>query len=369
MESVIVSLVVGFAVTFLATPAMSRVANALGILDHPDDSPTGYKVHPGPTPYLGGLAMYLGVAAGWLLIFLSGEARPENLAVGFLLAVALGLLGLWDDIRHLPRSVRLLGQLLAAGGAWVVGFQAAPTPEPLLNVAVTLFWIVGITNAFNLLDNMDGLSSGLASIGAFSFGVMALMEDLTGLAIASLAVAGAAWGFRLHNKHPAKVYMGDAGSTFLGFLLALIGMQLRFDNLLEVTFLVPVVVLGIPIFDTTLVVLTRLKNGRGIFRGGRDHVSHRLVNVGLPVKAAVWLLLWCGGCLGWLGLVISRSNVQVGWMLLGFVMALGIFFGGLLWKVPVLPTMARGIHRSLPNVGATSQADAVEPATPRTTVI
>ena len=334
MALTIISLVIGFVVTFLATPLMSRAAHALGILDHPDDSPTGYKVHEGPTPYLGGLAMYLGVGAGWLLIYLSNGNQVGNLVVGFLLAVALGLLGLWDDIRHLPRSVRLIGQVGAAAGAWAVGFQAAPTPEPALNVAVTLLWIVGITNAFNLLDNMDGLSSGLAAIGAFSFGVMAIIEDLPGLAIASFALAGAAWGFRLHNKHPAKVYMGDAGSTFLGFLLALIGMQLRFDNLLEVTFLVPVVVLGIPIFDTTLVVLTRLKNRRGIFRGGRDHVSHRLVQTGLPVKAAVWLLLWCGACLGWLGLVISRSNVQVGWMLLGFVMALGVFFGGLLWNAP-----------------------------------
>lgn len=341
MSLVVLGLIVGFAITFLATPAMSRVALALGILDHPDEHPTGYKMHAGPTPYLGGLAMYLGVGAGWLLVYLNDHGETGNLPVGFLLAVALGLIGLWDDVRHLPRSVRLLGQLAAAGGAWAVGFQAAPTPEPALNVAITIFWIVGITNAFNLLDNMDGLSSGLAAIGALSFGVMAIIEDLTGLAIASLALAGAAWGFRLHNKHPAKVYMGDAGSTFLGFLLALIGMQLRFDNLLEVTFLVPVVVLGIPIFDTTLVVLTRLKNKRGIFRGGRDHISHRLVQTGLPVKAAVWLLLWCGACLGWLGLVISRSNVQVGWMLLGFVMALGIFFGGLLWKVPALTAPAR----------------------------
>jgi UDP-GlcNAc:undecaprenyl-phosphate GlcNAc-1-phosphate transferase len=129
--------------------------------------------------------------------------------------------------------------------------------------------------------------------------------------------------------------MGDAGSTFVGFLLALIGVRLRFDNLVEVTFLIPVVVLGIPILDTTLVITSRKLNGRPIFLGGRDHISHRLVHIGFSVPVAVGLLLWTGVCLGWLGLVISRSTVGVGWMLLGFVIALGLFFGGLLLRVPV----------------------------------
>jgi UDP-GlcNAc:undecaprenyl-phosphate GlcNAc-1-phosphate transferase len=113
---------------------------------------------------------------------------------------------------------------------------------------------------------------------------------------------------------------------------------LEFDNLLEVTFLVPVVVLGVPIFDTTLVVAGRLAHGRGPFSGGQDHISHRLVAIGLPVKEAVGLLYWSGLCLGWLGIVITRANVQVGWMLLGFVLSLGLFFGRLLWRVPVYET-------------------------------
>ena len=129
--------------------------------------------------------------------------------------------------------------------------------------------------------------------------------------------------------------MGDAGSLFLGFMLAVLGIALRFETLPRVTFLIPVVVLGLPIFDTTLVVLSRLRHGRPAFLGGRDHMSHRLVLIGLPVKTAVRLLYWSGLCLGWLGLTISRSTPQVGYMLVGFVVALGLFFGWLLMKVPV----------------------------------
>jgi len=129
--------------------------------------------------------------------------------------------------------------------------------------------------------------------------------------------------------------MGDSGSLFLGFLLALLGLKLKFQNLVQVTFLVPVVVLGVPIFDTTLVVLSRLRRRLPVFEGGRDHVSHRLVAMGLPVKAAVGVLYWTTICLGWLGIVISQADVKVGWMLLGFVIALGVFFAVVLWRVPV----------------------------------
>ena len=155
------------------------------------------------------------------------------------------------------------------------------------------------------------------------------------LAVVAASLAGASFGFLAHNRHPAKIFMGDAGSTFLGFMLALIGVRLRFDNLVEVTFLIPVVVLGIPILDTALVVTSRTLHGRAVFLGGRDHISHRLVHVGLSVPLAVGLLYWTGLCLGWLGIVISQASVEVGWMLLGFVIALGLFFGLLLLRVPV----------------------------------
>lgn len=328
---------IGLVVSWLVTPLTSRLAHRFGILDDPGSGQ--HKSHKVATPYLGGVAILTGclIGASTLLLLAREQLGPSvpRLLIGLLLATALSLIGLLDDVRTLPRVVRVAAQLGAAGAAWHQGFRVQATPSTSLNILITILWIVGITNAFNLLDNLDGLTAGLAGVGALGFTFLAVSANLDALAPIAGAAAGASFGFLAHNRHPAKIFMGDAGSLFLGFLLALIGIKLKFENLVQVTFLVPVVVLGLPIFDTTLVVISRLRRGKSPFLGGRDHVSHRLLSVGLPVKTTVLLLYWCGLCLAWLGLVISRSNVEVGWMLLGFVSALGIFFGAMLWKVPL----------------------------------
>ncbi|MDP9067837.1 MAG: undecaprenyl/decaprenyl-phosphate alpha-N-acetylglucosaminyl 1-phosphate transferase [Actinomycetota bacterium] len=331
--------IVAYAAAFAITPVTSKLARRLGILDHPQDDPGGHKRHSAAVPYLGGVAIFVGTVAGSIFM----GFRPElplpqpvaQFALGLAIAVVLGLVGLADDIRPLPRSGRFIVQVAAALAAWQVGFRVQATPSDAVNVFITVLWIVGITNAFNLLDNMDGLSAGLAGVGALSFAVMGALGDLPELAVIAAALGGASLGFLGHNRHPARVFMGDAGSLFLGFLLAIIGIELRFENLVRVTFLIPVIVLGLPILDTTLVTLSRARHGRKLFLGHRDHVSHRLVQVGLPVKTTVRLLYWTGLCLGWLGLVISRATPQVAYMLLGFVVALGVFFGWLLFRVPV----------------------------------
>ena len=331
------ALVTGAAVSFLITPATARLARALGIMDLPCDSNDAHKSHASPTPYLGGVAIFSGVVLGSLFLFRVPNLPLAALAAAVTSALLLGLIGLLDDVKPQASALRFGAQVVAAGTAYAIGFQVQLFGSDLLNAALTVFWIVGITNSFNLLDNMDGLSAGLAGISATSFLVMALVEGLPALPILAATLAGSSFGFLAHNRHPAKVFMGDAGSTFLGFLLALIGMRLRFDNLLEVTFLVPVVALGVPILDTTIVVLSRLRHRRPVFTGARDHLSHRLVRIGLPVKAAVGILYFWSACLGWLGLVISQATPQVGWMLLTAVIAIGIFFGTLLWNVPVYP--------------------------------
>ncbi|MFN2525339.1 MAG: glycosyltransferase family 4 protein [Actinomycetota bacterium] len=340
--------------TFLITPATAKLARRLGLMDRPDAS--GRKSHVIPTPYLGGVAIIAGLAVGAILVAIVVRPATEtigSLAVGLLVALGLALVGFADDVRPLPRSLRLVAQILAAVAAWALGFSIEATGWPVGNFLMTLVWIVGITNAFNLLDNMDGLSAGMAGVSALSFALIAWAQDLFIVTIVSASIAGAALGFLGHNRHPAKIFMGDSGSLFLGYVLALIGIELKFaPYLFETTFLVPVVVLGVPIFDTTLVVLSRLRHRRPVFLGGRDHVSHRLVRLGLPVPAAVALLYWTGLCLGWLGFVISRSTVDVGWMLLAFVVAVGVFLGALLWRVPVYAEEPG--RRPLP-------ADAVDP--------
>ena len=331
MPFAIAAAVVGFVIAFGLTPATASLARRWGILDHPDE---GRKQHGETIPYLGGVAIALGFAAGATLLLGATGGLPETYVLGFGVALALGAVGVADDIRPLPRTVKFAAQLGAAVAAYALGFRVSAFPWEALNVAVTLVWVIGITNAFNLLDNMDGLTAGLAAIAAGSFAVMGIIAGPDAIAIVGAALAGSALGFLAHNRHPAKVFMGDAGSLLLGYSLALLGVRLEFENLPEVTFFVPVVVLGLPIVDTTLVVTTRLLSRQSPFVGARDHVSHRLVRMGLPVRTAVGLLYWAALCLGWLGLVITRSNVQVAWMLLGFVVAVGLFFMGLLMKIP-----------------------------------
>jgi UDP-GlcNAc:undecaprenyl-phosphate/decaprenyl-phosphate GlcNAc-1-phosphate transferase len=339
------ALLVAYIAAYLLTPLSGKLAHRLGVLDHPHDEGGGYKQHATATPYMGGLAVFVGLAVGAILLLFipEGITSVPTGRYAWIIAIALGLgvVGLLDDVRSLPRSVRLCAQALAALGAWELGFRVTAAPSEWMNLALTILWIVGITNAFNLMDNMDGLLAGVAGIACLSFAAMGLLSDLPVLPLVAAALAGAAFGFLAHNRHPAKIFMGDAGSMFFGFLIALLGMKLNFENLLKVTFFVPVVVLALPIFDTTLVVLTRLAHRKGVFLGGRDHVSHRLVAIGLPVRTTVWLLYWCALCLGWLGIVISRSTVEVGWMLIGLVMALAIFFGALLWRVPVHQTTSK----------------------------
>ncbi len=341
------ALAVGALVAYIVTPATGWLARRFGVLDHPDPDPSGRKTHEESTPYLGGVAIICGLAAGSLFVVMTPDVGAstviENIPALLGVAVVIAAIGLADDIRTLPRWLRAGAQIAAALLAWWGGFRVQ-LPWEVLNLPITLLWIVGVTNAFNLLDNMDGLTAGIAGVGALSFAVMGVVGNLFIVPIIAAALAGAAFGFLAHNRHPAKIFLGDAGSMFIGFLLALIGLQLRFENLVNVTFLVPVVVLGVPIMDTTLVALSRLRHHRPVFLGGRDHISHRLVQLGLPVKAAVHVLYWAALCLGFLGLVISRANQEVAYMLLGFVVVVGVYLARFLWRVPVYANSAVALY-------------------------
>lgn len=330
------ALTVAAIVSFATTPWASRLAHRFGVLDHPSQEVTSHKRHTEPIPYLGGLAISIGLVTGSLLLFGAADGIPTRhfvLTIGA--GLGLGAVGLADDITPLPRSLRVIAQILVAYVAWNSGFGVSAVQSDFANLALTTFWIVGITNAFNLLDNMDGVSAGLAGIAGATFAVMGLMNELPILPIVAAALAGSAFGFLAHNRHPAKVFMGDAGSLFLGFLVALLGLRLRFDNLPQVTFMVPVVVLGLPILDTTLVVISRLRDKRPVFLGARDHIAHRLIRLGLPVTSSVRLMYGGAISFAWLGLIISSSSETVAFMLLGFVAAGSLGTGIALWRIPI----------------------------------
>ncbi len=340
----VAALGLSFLGAYLLTPFTSKLALRWGVIDVPSPE-SAHKRHGTPVPYLGGVAIFFGLAGGAAILMLPGagsDTSVSRFAVTILAGLGLGLVGLADDVRPVARTLRLAAQIAAATVAWAMDFRVQLTGNQTIDIAITVLWIVGITNAFNLLDNMDGLSAGLAAVCSISFGVIGLFGHLPEVTIVSGALAGASLGFLRHNREPAKAFMGDAGSLFLGFLLALIGIKLRFQSGIEVTFMIPIVVLGIPLLDTTLVVLSRSRHRKPLFLGGRDHISHRLVKIGLPSRAAVGLMYVGGLALGWIGLVISRSTAEVGWMLLGFVMVMLVFIGALLWRVPVYEEEAEG---------------------------
>jgi UDP-GlcNAc:undecaprenyl-phosphate/decaprenyl-phosphate GlcNAc-1-phosphate transferase len=330
--------VASLGLTLVFTPVLLRFASRRQIVDLPG----GHKSHSSPVPYLGGigivLAFSVAVMAAALIAPLGGAG---DLAWILGLAVLLSLMGLIDDLRGLSRLLRLFVEIGAGVGVWWIGGGVSLFAAEPANLAITVLWVVGITNAFNLLDNMDGLSGGVAAIGAFFFFLLAALNGQFLVATLAIALAGCAVGFLKHNFHPAKIYMGDAGSLFLGFLLAVLGMRLRFDAPTQVTFMVPILVLGVAMFDTTLVVITRLLHGRHPMEGGRDHTSHRLVFVGIPVPAAVSLIYMAGISLGWLAVVMSRLDRGSGYLLMGLVLTLGLFAGTLLGLVPVYENSKR----------------------------
>lgn len=302
----------GFAAAVGFTPITKRLAVVLGVLDQP----SARKVHQTPTPLMGGLAIY-----GALVLALLLFSPPFYLVeLGAILAGAtwLVLVGFVDDRRGMLPLVKLGGQMIAAIVLVLAGIQVRIFPSQALNVTFTLLWIVFIINAMNFQDNMDGLAAGITAIASIAFFVMAVQQELSLVGSMAAALGGASIGFLIYNFNPASSFMGDMGSMVLGFLLAVLAIKLNFRVPAErqvITWMVPVVVLGLPIFDAALVILTRLIEGRSPMMGGKDHTSHRLVSLGLSQRAAVLALYAVCAALGVAAVQLSHANISEGAMI------------------------------------------------------
>jgi len=278
----------------LMTPIVRRLAMRIGIVD----APSHRKIHSAPVPLLGGAAIYVAFITALLLF---GDLFYVRESVAILLAATLvSLFGLADDRWVLHAYPKLLGQAAAAGILLLGGVQVQLFAQAWLNQLVTLLWIIGMTNALNLLDNMDGLSSGVATVCAAFFLLLAAQSGQILVSALAAALIGACIGFLRYNLNPATIFMGDTGSLFIGLVLAVIGIKLRFPaNSVVVTWMVPVCVLAFPITDTLLVTISRLRRHKNpLTHGGKDHVSHRLVHLGLTRREAVltcYLLAGVGG--------------------------------------------------------------------------
>jgi UDP-GlcNAc:undecaprenyl-phosphate GlcNAc-1-phosphate transferase len=286
-----------------STPLMRRVALRYAVVDNPNTR----KIHALPVPLLGGAAIYISFM---LVLVFFGDRDYINQVIGiFSGATFISLMGVIDDRWGLGSYVKLGGQLFAAAILILSGVQVQIFGG-WVDVAVTITWIVGITNAMNLLDNMDGLSGGVAMIAAVFFTLLAAMSRQYLVGALAAALAGACAGFLIYNWNPAHIFMGDTGSLFLGFLLAAVAIKLRFPtNSVTVTWLVPLLVLAVPIFDTTLVFLSRLRRGKNpLTTPGKDHLSHRLALLTGSRREAVLLCYLIAGAIGLLAVFVTQAS-------------------------------------------------------------
>jgi len=321
-------------VSLAGTPLARRSAVHLGVVD----MPSARKVHASPIPLLGGAAVYLGFVLA-LLLFRDVLALPGHVEqLGGILggATIVALFGFWDDSRgkRMRPLVKLVGQLLAVTVLIASGIRVEFLHYTVPNLLITVLWVVGITNALNFLDNMDGLSSGIAAVAAAFFFLLATTNGQILVASLSAALLGATLGFLRYNLtlrpgNQASIFLGDTGALFLGFVLAAVGIKLRFENVDIVTWMIPVMVLGLPIFDMTLVTISRLRRGLSPFTAGKDHVSHRLVALGLTPREAVLTLYLVAVVFGLCSLFLLKASIPEGYFT-GSVVAL-CSLAGLIW--------------------------------------
>ena len=313
--------VISYVLVGLLTPVMRKIALAQGILDRPNSA---HKSHKNPVPYLGGVAIIIGVVIVSYVALISDKFTWNNfwLATSVLgPAIVIGLVGLWDDLKSLNPLPRFIGQSIAGVVLSIILILndniGNPTGITALDAAITVLWIVGICNSINFFDNLDGGAAGSVAIIAISLTYLAITGDQYFIAALSVVVAGSTLGFLIWNRAPARIYMGDAGALFLGLLIAILTVRFKpsTDNSLT-SFAVPVLLLAIPILDTTVAVLSRLRRKVSPFQGGKDHLSHRLVRYGLSRKVSAITLWLLSALYGMFAVLISLQNFNYDFLVL-----------------------------------------------------
>jgi UDP-GlcNAc:undecaprenyl-phosphate GlcNAc-1-phosphate transferase len=316
-----------FCLALILTPLVRAVARRFGFVAVPKTD----RWHKKPTAMLGGVAI-------WLSVVISASVFSLQITYGkqiLLASTFLFLVGLVDDLIHVKPYQKLIGQILGAAYVVYYGLTLPWTNSKLLNMALAIFWLIGITNAINLLDNMDGLASGIAIIAAAFLALSFVNTGQFTEALIMLIFAGGLLGFLVYNSNPASIFMGDCGSMFVGFFVAssaLINLTGGRSRSLVPVLAVPILILFIPIFDTTFVTVLRKLSGRAASQGGRDHTSHRLVALGLSERRAVLMLYGFAGLSGVLAILVQRTRLDVSLAAIaGFTIVLtlvGVYLAG-----------------------------------------
>lgn len=310
---VMTALLLALIVSFLATPLVRRLAFKIGAVDIPRDN---RRMHDHPIPRLGGLAIFLGFLVS-VLAYAQIDMEMQGILIG---AVIIAVLGIADDIHSLPAKFKFIVQIVAALCAVLHGVAIQVINNPNVfsenaywvlggwSIPLSVIWIVAITNSVNLIDGLDGLADGVSTIGALTMLILALILGEQEISIVCGALVGACVGFLPYNMNPARIFMGDTGSTFLGFILACVSIQGLFKYYAVISFLVPFIILGLPIFDTASAIIRRILKGQSPMVADRSHIHHKLIDMGLNQKQAVATLYIISGVLGLSAVLLATSG-------------------------------------------------------------
>lgn len=304
---------IAFCLSFLLTPLVKLASRKMGWLDYPN----WRKMNKDPVPLMGGLAIYIGFVISLLSVMFKNPFRDNLYKFWGLLAGSfiIVLIGFVDDVNGLSARRKLFYQITASAIAVLMGYAIFKVTNPLgesfsvssfISFGISLFWIVGFINAINLIDGLDGLAAGVSAIISASLFFAAVRSNSPIVAILAIALAGSILGFLPFNFYPAKIFMGDTGSMFLGFVLALISMEGTYKGATFITMMIPIVAMGVPVVDTGLSIIRRLIKGNGIFKADKEHIHHKLlVREGSPREAVV-ILYFLTACFGMIAIALSR---------------------------------------------------------------
>ena len=334
----IFAFIVSFAFTFATTPLVRRFAFKIGAIDIPKDN---RRMHKKPTPRIGGLAIIFGFTVATLCF-----AQPSRQLYGTLAGAAIiAVMGVIDDCKNLPAKLKFVIQIIAALVVVFAGdikIDVFTNPNFLsdnpywvlpewLSVTLTVIWIVFITNAVNFIDGLDGLAAGVSAIMSISLVFISIRVGEYSIAILGIALMGSCFGFLPYNFNPAKIFMGDTGSTFLGFMLATLSIQGVFKSYAVISFAVPLLILGLPLFDALFAMIRRILRGQSPMTADRGHLHHRLVDMGFSQKQTVFILYAISGVLGITAVLLAESGVLRALLLVICVLIL-LLIGSMLGK-------------------------------------
>lgn len=336
----IIFFILAFIVSFIATPFIRKIAFNVGAVDIPVDN---RRMHKKPTARLGGMAIIIGflVALIFNVVFYNSNSLGfiiDGEIIGLLVGIGvIVLIGLIDDIKSLNAKKKLLFQIVASILVVLISeirIQRVTNPfveegvfelNMYISILLTIFWIVGVTNAINLIDGLDGLAAGVSSISYLSLFFVSILSANPISAFLTIILAGATLGFLPYNFNPAKIFMGDTGSMFLGFTLAVISIQGTLKSYTIISIVIPILVLGLPLFDTTFTILRRVIRKKSIMQADRGHLHHRLIDMGFSQKQSVVIMYTTSGILGLTGIMLANKGV---WSAILLIVVLSVFIIG-----------------------------------------